>query len=107
MGIGIVGGKFKIAVENSGWMSRGTLISKREIQVELVNSNKGVLFDDEDGSAWVDLEQNRKKGWDFEYARRLSSTKGIERQDVNLKYGQDRHLQNDCIIDGGDDLQAV
>jgi len=73
--IGLVVGKFSIAVENDGWKSRQTLISNRDIQRTMLMDNQELLFDDEDGSEWEFLENNKKKGWDF-YNRRLSAADG-------------------------------
>jgi len=63
--IGLVVGKFSIAVENDGWKSRQTLNSNRDIQRTMLMDNQELLFDDEDGSEWEFLENNKKKGLGF------------------------------------------
>ena len=56
--IGMIVGKFSIAVDNDGWRTRGTLISKRQQQVRLVMKRNKDLFADTDGSLWKELKQN-------------------------------------------------
>ena len=61
--IGIVGGKFEVAIDNEGWISRNTLIGDREMQTNLIKINRKELFNDEDGSVWYDLENNIQTGF--------------------------------------------
>lgn len=61
--IGIVVGKFEIAVDNAGWRSRGTLISNREMQNDLLLQNVAELFQDTDGSTWEYLENTLSRGY--------------------------------------------
>jgi len=86
--IGLVGGKFSIAVENHGWKSRKTLIANRDMQRTILMENQDLLFDDEDGSEWELLENNNKKGWDFDFRRRLSAA------DDNTLNTEERHLES-------------
>lgn len=61
--IGVVGGKFKIEVDNKGWRSRGTLIANREMQNDIVMRLRNDLFQDTDGSVWEDAETNIVRGY--------------------------------------------
>ena len=70
--IAFVVGNFKIEVDNKGWRSRGTLIAKREMQRQLIRRVKNSLFNDEDGSAWDDFENNViTENADISQSRRL------------------------------------
>ncbi len=61
--IGFGLGDFKIAVDNEGWRSRGTLIAKREMQNDVLMRMKQALFQDTDGSTWYDVENNVIEGF--------------------------------------------
>ena len=61
--IGVVGGDFKIEVDNKGWRSRGTLIANREMQNDIVLRLRNDLFQDTDGSVWEDVETNIVRGY--------------------------------------------
>lgn len=81
--IGVIVGEFKIEVDNKGWLSRKTTIANRQMQMDLVNYNRGDLFADTNGSVWEELKsKNSEQGFiDIEqkeeaYQRRL--------QDQNL-----------------------
>ncbi len=61
--IGIIGGNFKVEVDNKGWRSRGTLIANREMQNEVILRTKNDLFNDVNGSVWEDVENNVVQGF--------------------------------------------
>lgn len=92
--IGMVGGKFSIAVENEGWKSRQTLIANRDMQRTMIMDNQYSLFNDEDGSEWDYLEKNKKQGWDYEFRRRLSEAgnNALNNDERRL----DTFLSDDC-----------
>ena len=76
--IGLVVGDFSVEVDNKGWRSRGTVIGDREMQTDVLRLNRESLFNDKDGSAWEDLENNIQTGWvvdteeeNDDFARRL------------------------------------
>jgi hypothetical protein len=48
---------------HKGWRSRGTLIANREMQDEVISAETTRLFEDTDGSAWDDLENNVSYGY--------------------------------------------
>jgi len=96
--IGIKVGGFSIAVENTGWRSRQTLIANRDIQANLIVDNQEKLFNDDDGSVWDLIEKNKKQGWDLEYRRHLSASDGN-----NMLHTKERRLKNSCSdCDNGD-----
>jgi hypothetical protein len=55
--VGLVVGDFKVAVDNGGWYSRGTLISNRETQVLLVRKFQEQLSSG-DETAWENVTGN-------------------------------------------------
>ena len=61
--IAVVVGDFKIEADNKGWRSRGTPVSDREIQVDIMNQNLDKLFRDEDGSEWNTLKTELQMGY--------------------------------------------
>lgn len=61
--IGVVGGDFKIEVDNKGWRSRGTVIANREMQNDLILRLKSDLFEDDDGSLWDKVENEVQRGY--------------------------------------------
>lgn len=63
--LGLKFGKFEVAVDNSGWWSRGTTISNRATQELVVGLNRKDLFyggDDE----WVELQTVTQPNWQSE-----------------------------------------
>jgi hypothetical protein len=62
--IGLVFGEFSVAVDNSGWQSRGTLIANRQTQVSLVLSNYVALWGG-DEATWSELERKIQLGRDI------------------------------------------
>lgn len=62
--IGMVVGNFSVAVDNDGWVSRGTEIADRSNQLKLVDWNKESLFFDETGEVWATLMENVQPGWE-------------------------------------------
>ena len=89
---GLVGGKFKIAVENDGWMSRTTLIANRHIQYKMIEDNQVDLFNDQDG-IWNHLQRNKKSGWDYGFGRRLTD---VENGVQNTRKMPEEHLSTEC-----------
>jgi hypothetical protein len=74
--VGVQLGGFSIEVDNKGWRSRGTLISDREMQAEVVNINRQALFEDTDGSVWEKLLTTTTKGYvDLEEREELYTRK--------------------------------
>ncbi len=75
-------GKFKIEVDNKGWRSRKTTISKREMQSEVLNTMRRRLFNDDDGSVWEEIQNNNLYGYvdlgdrDYEDRRRALNEAG-------------------------------
>lgn len=81
--IALIGGDFKIEVDNKGWRSRGTLIANREMQNDLIRRLKVVLFKDEDGSAWDDIETNVLRGYvDLEDREEEEEVSGSDRRQL-------------------------
>ena len=64
--IGLVVGNFSVEVDDKGWRSRGTVIGDREMQRDVLRINRERLFNDKDGSAWEDVENNIQVGWVLE-----------------------------------------
>ena len=56
-------GEFKIEVDNKGWLSRGTTISDRQMQRDVVHKNRNDLFEDTDGSVWEKLKTENSLGF--------------------------------------------
>jgi hypothetical protein len=54
-----------------GWKSRGTEISKRGMQADILRNNTAALFYDESGTKWDDITSNVLKG-DFPLKEQLS-----------------------------------
>jgi len=61
--VAIIVGDFKVVADNKGWRSRGTLVSDREMQVDIMNQNLDKLFRDEDGSVWNTLKTELQFGY--------------------------------------------
>jgi len=60
---GLAFGEFKVAIDNAGWWSRGTLISNRASQEILVSQNREALFLDQTGEVWDELETDIQPNW--------------------------------------------
>ena len=60
---GLLFGEFKVAIDNAGWWSRGTLISDRASQEILVSQNREALFLDQTGDVWNELETVIQPNW--------------------------------------------
>lgn len=61
--VGLTVGNFSVAVDNAGWQSRGTLISNRQTQVQLVLTNAEELSTG-DPAYWDELESTVQPGWE-------------------------------------------
>ncbi|GAX18141.1 hypothetical protein FisN_25Hh123 [Fistulifera solaris] len=71
--IGMVVGEFTVSVDQTGWLSRGTMISERHAQYILSYHNREKLHQDETGEVWDDLLNNVQPGWESSVRRRLSA----------------------------------
>ena len=56
-------GEFTVEADNKGWLSRGTTISDRQMQMDVVNMNRNDLFEDTDGSVWEKLKTENAMGF--------------------------------------------
>jgi hypothetical protein len=87
--IGLVFGKFSVAVDNSGWQSRGTLVADRQTQLLLVLSYNYTLWSGNDAT-WAELEKNVQPGWESsendDSARRLTATSNDVSLDVQYTW---------------------
>lgn len=96
--IGIGLGEFSIAVDNDGWRSRGTLVSMREMQNEVLSLFRKKLFQDRDGSVWEDLQNNVQIGYrdlgDTAELRRLQSLPFGSTCNPTKYYGSDLFRDN-------------
>jgi hypothetical protein len=52
------GSDLDVSIDDRSWKSRGTVIANREMQLDVILSETTRLFEDTDGSAWEDLENN-------------------------------------------------
>jgi predicted RND superfamily exporter protein len=71
--IGMVVGEFTVSVDQTGWLSRGTMISERHAQYILSYHNREKLHQDETGEVWDNLLNNVQPGWESSVRRRLSA----------------------------------
>jgi hypothetical protein len=58
---GMILGGFTVTVDGEGWESRGTLISERQMQFTILQSNEDNLYNDIDGAFWQDLINNKQE----------------------------------------------
>ncbi len=109
-------GDFRISVDNKGWRSRGTLISKREMQRELVVRLQNELFYDTDGSVWEEVENNvldvsseKKKSTSTTNVRRSLNDGGGEGRNThtNLTFSCDSSELYSTMLLKDDNLFAV
>ncbi len=96
--IGFGLGDFKIAVDNKGWRSRGTLIANREMQNDVVMRMKKDLFEDTDGSTWYDVENNVIEGYQI-LEERDDENDGNEEEGGGRRY---RRTTRKLLVDGCD-----
>lgn len=61
--IGIYVGEFKIEVDNKGWLSRGTAIADRQMQIDVLKMNRRDLFNDSNGTLWERLVNEEAVGF--------------------------------------------
>lgn len=98
--IGLIAGDFKIEVDNKGWRSRGTLISDREMQVDVLNLNRNKLYEDTDGTYWEYLKTTLTRGFvdllerEDAYERKLLflSDESLEKVESKRRRTKDRRL---------------
>jgi hypothetical protein len=80
--IGMVFGDFSVAVDNEGWVSRGTKIADRSTQLKMVDTHYEDLFYDTTGEVWNELMTNVQPGWegtDEDWRRRRRNLMSRER----------------------------
>ena len=82
---GLVFGEFKVAIDNAGWWSRGTLISDRSSQEILVAQNRETLFLDETGEVWNELETVVQPNWQTQTVgnRKKSSKDDVDDETIS------------------------
>eukprot|EP00580_Thalassiosira_gravida_P014932 CAMPEP_0201661984 /NCGR_PEP_ID=MMETSP0494-20130426/4208_1 /ASSEMBLY_ACC=CAM_ASM_000839 /TAXON_ID=420259 /ORGANISM="Thalassiosira gravida, Strain GMp14c1" /LENGTH=1144 /DNA_ID=CAMNT_0048140245 /DNA_START=29 /DNA_END=3463 /DNA_ORIENTATION=+ len=61
--VGLRFGDFKVAINNSGWWSRGTEIANRATQEMMIRLNRYDLFFDETGEVWEELQSEMQPDW--------------------------------------------
>jgi hypothetical protein len=77
------GSDLNVSVDNKGWRSRGTVIANREMQLDVILAETTRLFEDTDGSAWEDLENNVSYGY-RDYSTRTEDRRLTKRSSDNM-----------------------
>jgi len=106
--IAFFAGEFELEIDNTGWLSRGTVIANRQYQYATLRSYKYALFSETDGSLWEELTSVVQPGFevDEDERRKLSAeelksdgmrkTQMSDTCDISL-YEDDQFVQNNLV----------
>jgi hypothetical protein len=65
--VAMIACEFSVSAKTGGWLSRGTDIANREIQLMLVTTHQSSLLYDNTGAVWEELLRTVQPGWEEDY----------------------------------------